>query len=261
MALKNKVHPGFLEAIRDIPNGATIGFGGFALPGLPGNLILALAEHGAKDLTAWSPTPPAARATIRASGCWSRAARCARRSAPSRPRPAPREEAALHRVLRGLATSRRSSCRRARWRSAYAPAAPASRLLHPGRRRHRARRRQRAPRVQRPDLPAGARASADYAFVRAWKADEFGNLVRRSQRNFNPLMAKAARLHHRRGRRGSCRSARSTPTRSTPPVSGCSAWSDPAGLRKALLDRSVEGAGAQSKPRLSRQQMAHRIAG
>jgi 3-oxoacid CoA-transferase subunit A len=31
--------------------------------------------------------------------------------------------------------------------------------------------------------------------VRAWKADEFGNLVfRRTQRNFNPLMATAATL-------------------------------------------------------------------
>ena len=34
--------------------------------------------------------------------------------------------------------------------------------------------------------------TADYAFLRAWKADEFGNLVfRRAQRNFNPLMAQA----------------------------------------------------------------------
>jgi 3-oxoacid CoA-transferase subunit A len=34
--------------------------------------------------------------------------------------------------------------------------------------------------------------TADYAFIRAWKADEFGNLIfRRAQRNFNPLMAQA----------------------------------------------------------------------
>jgi 3-oxoacid CoA-transferase A subunit len=34
--------------------------------------------------------------------------------------------------------------------------------------------------------------TADFAFIRAWKADEFGNLVfRRAQRNFNPLMAQA----------------------------------------------------------------------
>jgi len=35
---------------------------------------------------------------------------------------------------------------------------------------------------------------ADYAFLRAWKSDSFGNLVfRLAQRNFNPLMATAAR--------------------------------------------------------------------
>ncbi len=35
---------------------------------------------------------------------------------------------------------------------------------------------------------------ADYAFIRAWKADTAGNLVfRRAARNFNPIMATAAR--------------------------------------------------------------------
>ncbi len=35
--------------------------------------------------------------------------------------------------------------------------------------------------------------TADYALVRAWRADTAGNLVyRRTQRNFNPLMARAA---------------------------------------------------------------------
>jgi 3-oxoadipate CoA-transferase alpha subunit len=36
---------------------------------------------------------------------------------------------------------------------------------------------------------------ADYAFIRAWKADTFGNLqFRLTQRNFNPIMAMAARV-------------------------------------------------------------------
>src|ERR1051325_8585028 len=36
--------------------------------------------------------------------------------------------------------------------------------------------------------------TADYAFVRAWQADRIGNLVyRQAQRNFNPLMASAAK--------------------------------------------------------------------
>jgi len=36
---------------------------------------------------------------------------------------------------------------------------------------------------------------ADYAFVRAWKGDRLGNLVyRKTARNFNPMMATAARV-------------------------------------------------------------------
>ncbi|MCI0657104.1 MAG: 3-oxoacid CoA-transferase subunit A, partial [Acidobacteria bacterium] len=35
----------------------------------------------------------------------------------------------------------------------------------------------------------------DYAFVKAWKGDRLGNLVyRKTARNFNPLMAAAARF-------------------------------------------------------------------
>jgi 3-oxoacid CoA-transferase subunit A len=37
--------------------------------------------------------------------------------------------------------------------------------------------------------------TADFAFVRAWKGDRFGNLVyRRTARNFNPVMATAGRI-------------------------------------------------------------------
>ena len=36
---------------------------------------------------------------------------------------------------------------------------------------------------------------ADFAFVKAWKADEYGNLVyRKTARNFNPMMATAAKI-------------------------------------------------------------------
>jgi len=37
--------------------------------------------------------------------------------------------------------------------------------------------------------------TADFAFVKAWKGDRFGNLVyRKTTRNFNPMMASAARV-------------------------------------------------------------------
>ena len=37
--------------------------------------------------------------------------------------------------------------------------------------------------------------NADFAFVKAWKGDKLGNLVyRKTARNFNPLMAAAAKV-------------------------------------------------------------------
>ena len=42
---------GFAEAVRDIPDGAVIALGGFAMPGVPYNLIKALHAQGAKQLT------------------------------------------------------------------------------------------------------------------------------------------------------------------------------------------------------------------
>src|SRR5437868_8256407 len=48
---KSKIYPSFAEAVADIPNGSTIGFGGFAVVGMPINLYEALAKQGAKGLT------------------------------------------------------------------------------------------------------------------------------------------------------------------------------------------------------------------
>ena len=53
----NKVLSSFEEAVSDIPDGATIMIDGFAGPGgTPQNLIRALRDHGAKDLTIISNT-------------------------------------------------------------------------------------------------------------------------------------------------------------------------------------------------------------
>jgi acyl CoA:acetate/3-ketoacid CoA transferase alpha subunit len=35
MSAKSKVYASFAEAVRDIPDGATLGFGGFAVVGMP----------------------------------------------------------------------------------------------------------------------------------------------------------------------------------------------------------------------------------
>jgi 3-oxoacid CoA-transferase/3-oxoacid CoA-transferase subunit A len=47
----NKVYKSAIEAVRDIPDGATILAGGFGLCGIPENAIAALRELGPRDLT------------------------------------------------------------------------------------------------------------------------------------------------------------------------------------------------------------------
>src|ERR1700710_1466171 len=51
MTQKTKLRSSFQEAVADIPDGSTIAFGGFAMPGTPFNLIKALMEQGARRLT------------------------------------------------------------------------------------------------------------------------------------------------------------------------------------------------------------------
>ena len=47
----NKQYPSVAEAVADIPDGATVMIGGFGASGSPVELIHALIDHGARDLT------------------------------------------------------------------------------------------------------------------------------------------------------------------------------------------------------------------
>src|SRR5260370_911663 len=51
MSAKSKIHASFDDAVRDIPDGATLAFGGVAGAGMPLNLDQAVAGQGAKNLT------------------------------------------------------------------------------------------------------------------------------------------------------------------------------------------------------------------
>src|SRR5690242_21440941 len=51
MSARSKVYSGFDDAVHDIPDGATLGFGGFAVVGMPINLYGAVTQQGAKQLT------------------------------------------------------------------------------------------------------------------------------------------------------------------------------------------------------------------
>src|ERR1700740_3419332 len=50
--VKHKIQPSLDAAVADIPDGATIMFGGFGGAGFPNNLIQALAGKGTKNITA-----------------------------------------------------------------------------------------------------------------------------------------------------------------------------------------------------------------
>lgn len=52
--MKSKTYPSLDSAVADIPNGARIMFGGFGGAGFPNNLIQALVRKGIKDITAIS---------------------------------------------------------------------------------------------------------------------------------------------------------------------------------------------------------------
>ncbi len=53
----NKTYTSSLEAMHDVKDGAVIMFGGFGLAGIPQNLIRALYEKGTKDITVISNNP------------------------------------------------------------------------------------------------------------------------------------------------------------------------------------------------------------
>src|ERR1700739_273493 len=51
MSARSKVYSSFDDAVRDIPDGATLAFGGVAVVGMPITLYQAVAKQGPKRLT------------------------------------------------------------------------------------------------------------------------------------------------------------------------------------------------------------------
>ena len=47
----NKIFESLQSAVADVHDGATVMIGGFGTAGMPSELIVALFEHGARDLT------------------------------------------------------------------------------------------------------------------------------------------------------------------------------------------------------------------
>lgn len=193
---RSKVFGSFAEAVADIPDGSTIAFGGFAYPGVPFNLIAALLAQGAKGLTCiTNGTGGSAPDRMPDIGMLVENGQAAKViaafTAPTRAsdRIPLTKFVAEGKVLAELVPQgtlaerlRAAGCGIPAF---YTPAAVGTELAE-GRETRVFHGREY---LLEEALPV------DVAFIRAWKADTFGNLLfRRSQRNFNPLMAMAAKL-------------------------------------------------------------------
>src|SRR5258708_9650890 len=193
---KSKVFASFADAVHDTPDGLCSGFGGFAGVGMPINLYKALAEQGAKGLTCVS-NGTRAGATLPGDGAdmgWLITNGQVEKiicsfTAPTR---ASQKLVFSEYYEKGLidaelvpqgTLAERMRAAGAGIPAFYTPAAVGTELAE-GRETRIFNGREY---LLEEALPL------DYALIRAHQADAFGNLrFRRSQRNFNPLMAMAA---------------------------------------------------------------------
>ena len=183
---KDKVYSSVYEAVADIPDGATIMFGGFGGAGFPNNLIQGLARRGVRNLAVISNNCGTGEGEL---GILFKN-RQIRRVVAAFPGPGARYfheqfdagELELELVPQGIL------CERMR---AYGAGIPA--FFSPvGVGTELARgKEERVIRGRRYILEQAL--GADYAMIRAHRADTMGNLVyRKAARNFNPVMATAA---------------------------------------------------------------------
>src|SRR4051812_27160892 len=195
---KSKVFASFADAVSDIPDGSVIGFGGFAVVGMPINLYKALAEQGAKRIT-----------------CVSNGTR----GGSTMPSDAPTMEWLIRndqvsKVVCSFTAPTRASQKLA-FSEYYEKGLIEAELVPQGTLAERMRAAGAGipafytPTAVGTELAEGRETRVfdgreylleyalrlDYAFIRARTADTAGNLrFHRSQRNFNPVMATAARV-------------------------------------------------------------------
>lgn len=184
--MKNKLYASVDEVVADIPDGASIMFGGFGGAGFPNNLIRALARRGVRNLTAISNNCGTGESEL---GILFKQ-RQIRHVIASFPGPGAtffQEQFAKGEVTVELC-AQGVLCERLRAQGAGLPAfytaVGAATEIARGK-------EERVIHGKRCVLEYAL--GADYALIRAHKADRIGNLVyRKAARNFNPLMATAA---------------------------------------------------------------------
>ena len=182
--MESKVTPA-REAVARIPDGATIMMGGFGMCGIPENLIHLLVEHGAKDLTVISNNAGVADFGV---GLLLNNGQVRKMISTYVGENPVLESAMIDGTIEVDLVPQGTFAERLRAAGAgiagfYTPTGVGT-LVAEGKET-----RVFGGREYILEIPL----TAEFAFVKAWKGDEHGNLVfRRTARNFNPMMAMAA---------------------------------------------------------------------
>lgn len=183
----NKIFPGAEAAIFDVADGATIMVGGFGLCGIPEDLIEAVRAKGIKNLTVISNNAGVEGFGV---GRWLENRQIRKIIGTYIGDNKLYEDLVLRGELEAELIPQGTFAERIRAGGAGIPAfytpTGAGTVIAQGKEVREFN--GRAYLLER-DL------KADFAFVKAWKGDRWGNLVyRKTARNFNPMMATAARV-------------------------------------------------------------------
>ena len=190
--MKNKVYPDFDAAVADVPDGITLMSPGFGGVGIPRNLLAALHRQGAKNLSGISNNAGTmddkvdVGTLIQAGQVRKMVCAFTAPTHPSQITPFVRmyndDEIEAELVPQGTLAERMRAAASGIG-GFYTPSSVGTELAEG--KEHR----EINGRTYVLEYPL----HADYAFIRAWRADTFGNLqFRLAQRNFNPIMAMAA---------------------------------------------------------------------
>ena len=183
----NKVVVSADEAISDVSDGATIMFGGFGLAGIPENLIRALARKGVKNLTTISNNVGVDGLGM---GVLLEAGQIVHHIGTYVGENKLLEQMVLQGRVRLDLVPQGTFSERIRAGGAGIPAF----FTPTGVGTIVADNKEVREFDGRPYLMELA-LKADFAFIKAWKGDQWGNLVyRKTARNFNPMMATAAKV-------------------------------------------------------------------